>query len=84
LARLLDMPISTLHKWQRQGWIHSRKVAVASGRWAVWADGDELERLRRLRVQKRKWPQPYYPVALTTPKHREKLPYANVEAQKTW
>jgi DNA invertase Pin-like site-specific DNA recombinase len=61
LARLLHMPISTLHKWQRQGWVHSRKVAVVSGRWAVWADGDELERLRRLRVQKRKWPQPYYP-----------------------
>jgi len=41
---------------------------VASGRWALWADADELERLRQLRAYQRKWPEPRYPQALTTPK----------------
>ena len=71
LARELNMPIATLHKWQRVGWVHSRKVTVASGRWAIWADTDELERLRQLRAYQRKWPEPRYPQALTTPKRRD-------------
>ena len=70
LAREVPMPIATLHKWQRLGWVHSRKVTVASGRWALWADADELERLRQLRAYQRKWPEPRYPQALTTPKRR--------------
>jgi hypothetical protein len=77
-ARLMNMPIATVHKWQRLGWVHSRKVAVAAGRWTIWADDEELERLRRLRAYKRKWPEPRYPTALTTPKRRddEPSPYA--------
>jgi len=71
LARELNMPIATLHKWQRLGWVHSRKVTVASGRWAIWADADELERLRQLRAYQRKWPEPRYPQALSTPKRRD-------------
>ena len=65
------MPIATLHKWQRLGWVHSRKVTVASGRWALWADADALERLRQLRAYQRKEPEPRYPQALTTPKRRD-------------
>jgi hypothetical protein len=76
LAREVPMPIATLHKWQRMGWVHSRKVAVASGRWAIWANADELERLRRLRAYQRKWPEPRYPQALTTPTHRDMTPHA--------
>ena len=68
LARELAMPIATLHKWQRSGWVQSRKVAVAAGRWAIWADEEERERLRRLRAYQRKWPEPRYPEVLTTPK----------------
>ena len=68
------MPIATLHKWQRVGWVHSRKVTVASGRWALWADPDELERLRQLRAYQRKWPEPRYPQALTTPQRRDMQP----------
>jgi DNA invertase Pin-like site-specific DNA recombinase len=71
LARELTMPIATLHKWQRCGWVHSRKVSVAAGRWAIWADDEERLRLKRLRAYKRKWPEPHYPEALTTPKARE-------------
>jgi len=29
LARQLEIPVATVHKWQRMGWIHSRKVSVA-------------------------------------------------------
>jgi hypothetical protein len=75
-ARRLHMPIATVHKWQRWGWVHSRKGVVAAGRWAIWADDDELERLRRLRAYKRKWPEPRDPAALTTPKRRDNEPSA--------
>jgi DNA invertase Pin-like site-specific DNA recombinase len=74
LAREVPMPIATLHKWQRLGWVHSRMVPVASGRWAIWADTDELERFRQLRAYQRKWPEPRYPQALTTPKCRDTTP----------
>lgn len=70
LARELGMPVATMHRWQRVGWIHSRKLPVARGRWALWADADELARLRRLRACRRKWPEPRYPADLTTPKPR--------------
>lgn len=67
LAVELAMPIATLHRWQRVGWITSRKVPAAGGRWAIHADTDELLRLRRLRESPRGWPQPY-PTELITPK----------------
>lgn len=67
LAAELSMPIATLHRWQRVGWVTSRKVMAAGGRWAIYADGDELHRLRRLRDARRGWPQPY-PTELITPK----------------
>ena len=66
------LPRITLYKWQRVGWVHSRKVAEALGRLALWADDEELERLRQLRLYKRQWPDPRYPATLTTPKTREK------------
>ncbi len=67
LAAELKMPIATLHRWQRVGWLSSRKVADAGGRWAIYADADELFRLRRLRGSPRGWPQPY-PAELITAK----------------
>ena len=67
LAAELSMPIATLHRWQRVGWVTSRKVTAAGGRWAIYADADELLRLRRLRDSPRGWPQPY-PTELITPK----------------
>lgn len=67
LAAELTMPIATLHRWQRVGWITSRKVTEAGGRWAIYADADELNRLRQLRIAPRSWPQPY-PTELITPK----------------
>ena len=61
------MPIATLHRWQRVGWLTSRKVPAAGNRWAIFADADELSRLTRLRASPRSWPNPY-PPELTTPK----------------
>jgi DNA invertase Pin-like site-specific DNA recombinase/DNA-binding transcriptional MerR regulator len=67
LAAKLSMPIATLHRWQRVGWVTSRKVTAAGGRWAIYADADEILRLRHLRDAPRGWPQ-VYPNELITPK----------------
>lgn len=69
LAAELTMPIATLHRWQRVGWVTSRKVTAAGGRWAIYADAEELHRLRRLRDSPRGWPQ-VYPTELSTPKSK--------------
>jgi hypothetical protein len=71
VASTMNMPMATVHKWPRLGWVHRRKVAVAAGRWAIWADDNELERLRRLRTSTRQWPEPRYPAALTMPTPRD-------------
>lgn len=71
LAAELSMPVATLHRWQRVGWVASRKVPECGGRWAIYADADELDRLRRLRDCRRGWPQPY-PTELITPKRKSK------------
>jgi hypothetical protein len=55
------MPSATFHTWQRVGGVHRRQVTVASGRWALWADADELERRRQLRAYHRTWPDPRSP-----------------------
>jgi hypothetical protein len=70
LARHLNMPMATLHRWRRVGWIHARKVSVVGGRWALWADDSELGRLRRLRVARQGWSDQPFPKELTTPKPR--------------
>lgn len=70
LAAELSMPIATLHRWQRVGWVTSRKVAEAGGRWAIYADAEELKRLQKLRQTRRSWPEPY-PKKLITPKYRD-------------
>jgi DNA invertase Pin-like site-specific DNA recombinase len=67
LAAQLAMPIATLHRWQKVGWLTSRKVAAAGNRWAIFADSDELNRLIQLREAPRRWPNPY-PPELITPK----------------
>ena len=66
LASELSMPIATLHRWRRVGWVASRKVQIGRGRWAIYADAVELERMRRLRAMTRSWP-PIYPTELITP-----------------
>jgi len=55
LAARLEIPEETMHRWRRVGWIHSRKRDEPRGRWILWADDDELERLKRLRSCPRTW-----------------------------
>lgn len=47
LARELKMPPVTLYLWLRRGWVKARRTQ--EGRWALWADDSEVERLRQLR-----------------------------------
>jgi DNA invertase Pin-like site-specific DNA recombinase len=55
LARELGMPRDTLHRWRRVGWVQARKLPTAGGAWALWADAEELLRLRQLRATPRGW-----------------------------
>lgn len=55
LCRHLQMPRPTLYSWIRRGWVHARQLPVAGGCWIVWADAEELDRLRRLRRCRRRW-----------------------------
>ena len=73
LASKLSIPLVTLHRWRRVGWVTARKVTDGRSRWAIYADRAELDRLRRLRAERRGWPQPY-PTELTTPKLRSHIP----------
>ena len=70
LARELGIPQPTVHNWRSRGWIRSRKLPGANGRWLLWADDQELDRLRRLRICPRSWSDEPYPPELTTPSVR--------------
>jgi hypothetical protein len=70
LARELAMPPATLHRWIRVGWVRARKLPTPGGHWAIWADGDELDRMRRLWACPRDWSNEQMFVQLTKPKAR--------------
>jgi hypothetical protein len=53
LARELEMSHLKLRDWANRGWLHSRKTPV-QGRWILWADNDEVDRLRQLLAQSRR------------------------------
>jgi DNA invertase Pin-like site-specific DNA recombinase len=68
LARELNMPAVTLHRWRRAGWLRARKLPMPGGPWAVWAPKDERKRLANLRRhQTTQFNQPI-PKELTTPR----------------
>ena len=70
LAHELKMPTTTLHNWLRRGWVEARKLNNRRGHWVLWADEDEILRLRQLRNTKQGWPDRPYPESLTKPKHQ--------------
>jgi DNA invertase Pin-like site-specific DNA recombinase len=70
LARKLDMPPATLHRWIRVGWVHARKLPIPGGYWVIWADADELDRMARLRTCPRGWSDESVLGELTKPKDR--------------
>jgi hypothetical protein len=55
LARHLNLPAPTLYSWMRRRWIEARQLAGPAGRWILWADAQELTRLRQLRAAPRTW-----------------------------
>jgi DNA invertase Pin-like site-specific DNA recombinase len=71
LARELGLPHPTLYSWMRRGWVHARQLPGAGGRWVLWADAEELDRLRRLRACPRSWHCRPADPDLTRPKHRD-------------
>jgi hypothetical protein len=48
-ARLGVKPI-VVHRWRWSGWLHARQLRGENGRWIVWADAAEVNRLRQLRA----------------------------------
>ena len=56
VARELQMPEPTLYSWIRKGNVRARHQQHGTRSfWLIWADGTELERLRVLRKQPRRW-----------------------------
>jgi len=56
LAWQLQMPPVTVFSWLRKGWLQTRQVVRGGHRqWLVWADANELERLRACRAAPRRW-----------------------------
>jgi len=71
LAQHLAIPHPTLYSWVRRGWVHARQlVPGAQGRWILWADEDELQRLQQLRRCPHSWSEQSRFQQLKTPKVR--------------
>jgi DNA invertase Pin-like site-specific DNA recombinase len=66
LARELNVSHNGVRRWIDLGWVHARQLRGGARCWIVWADGEEVERLRRLQSQR----QCPFPPELTTPKAR--------------
>lgn len=72
LARELQMSDDKLRDWSSRGWVHYRKTPVQGYR-VLWADKEEVNRLKKLLAQSRRGMQGYTD-DLTTPKPRPKQP----------
>lgn len=68
LAREVGVPWQTLREWATKGWVQGRPTRVQKLR-ILWADGQEIERLRGLRSA-RSCGASGYPKELITPKPR--------------
>ena len=72
LSRELQMGCDKLRDWSVRGWVHCRKTPVQGYR-ILWADADEVKRLKKLLAISRRGMQGYAG-KLTTPKSRPKNP----------
>jgi DNA invertase Pin-like site-specific DNA recombinase len=70
LARKLEMPLATLHRWIRVGWVRARKLPTPGGYWVIWADREEIDRMTRLRSCPRDWSNKHVISQLIKPKAR--------------
>jgi DNA invertase Pin-like site-specific DNA recombinase len=69
LAKELGVPRQRLRYWAHKRWVHARQTPTQRF-WIIWADVDEMERLRRLTARS-KHGVCGHPVELTTPKPRQ-------------
>jgi hypothetical protein len=67
LAHALQLPHPTLYTWMRRGWINARRLDIGQGRWVLWADEQEIDRLRRLRTCPKSWHNQPQAADLTRP-----------------
>jgi hypothetical protein len=65
LAQALAVSPYTLRWWARHGWVHARRTP-AQGLWIVYADKQELKRLRELAARSYRGAK-NHPAKLTTP-----------------
>jgi DNA invertase Pin-like site-specific DNA recombinase len=70
LARHLAISRDTINKWRSKGWLHSHRDA--DGYWVLWADADEIARLRELHALPRTWANKTRFKQLIKPKRRSK------------
>ncbi|WP_165074054.1 recombinase family protein [Paludisphaera rhizosphaerae] len=70
LAEAVPVSAGKLADWARRGWLHSRRTP-AQHLWILWADKQELKRLRKLAASSRRG-MVEYPADLTTPKERHR------------
>jgi hypothetical protein len=68
LAGELPMSHRKLRDWAVRGWVHGRRTPV-QGYWILWADPDEVKRLRRLLSESRRGVNAYAS-ELRAPKRR--------------
>lgn len=68
LSRKLAMCPQKLRAWTIRGWVHGRQTPIQRN-WILWADKDEVARLRALVTESRPG-KTTYPAKLTTPKTR--------------
>jgi hypothetical protein len=68
LAEEVRVSAGKLADWARRGWLHCRRTP-AQHLWILWADKQEVKRLRKLAAQSHRGVVEY-PPELTTPKER--------------
>ena len=71
LTRHLNLPAPTLYSWLRRGWVEARQLPRPAGRWILWADPQELTRLRQLRAAPRTWYNRPQAADLTVPRRHK-------------
>lgn len=69
LAERVGVPVWKMEYWADKGWVHCRNTPIR--RWRIlWADGEEVNRLEKLRARSRHGCN-VHPAELTTPKERK-------------
>jgi len=69
LAKAVGVPVWKMEFWADKCWVHCRQTPIR--KWSIlWADAEEVERLKKLRARSRHGCHKH-PEELTTPKERK-------------